>query len=573
MRRIFCNRILGVMSSNSNRKRARVDYTIPARGRTTTSSSHEDNVIDLTQDDAESDYPFQLLRTRGIPSWGNQGPLGFDIQRHVAGNILFAFVSNYMIDIGWLSHTCPDLLFSDFLLIVHGQQGDTQNMEDQLRMLGVHDEHMHVFQPPVPPYGTHHSKAFFLQYPTGMRIIIHTANLLYCDVNNKAQSVYMQDFPLKDSTHAHEASEFELELLQYVDALGLVSRVRDKLKRIIRLHEYSSARCHLVASVPSKPFEFKNLDQYGHGRLASVLSRYEFDRKFASAPITAQFSSIGNLSAKFLGSITESLSSGYYCSASNGGEKIALGSPREGHVHLVWPSVAQIRDSLEGWFGGGSIPGYHDRVMKPLLLEGGYFRMWGGHPTGRQRAMPHMKTYLRYHDKSKEIAWLCLGSHNCSKAAWGDVVNSKKYNARLCRILSYELSVVFVPSKELEYRRSRHFGFSCTGSSLQQQDPIDRVEFHPWRRDGLQQETIITNKDSGTRVLQCPMPVAFDLDTMQYPEHPTEYETMPWYIPQRAQAVWTGPDALGHAYPGKGSYFGVLQRGTPDDHWQHLFSR
>lgn len=576
------------MSYSPDRKKARITTTFVSRH--VKEHAGEGGIIDLTKDEdddasasapapasASALPPFQLLRTRGIPSWGNQGPLGFDMQQHVAGNILFAFVSNYMIDIPWLAHTFPDLLFSDYLLIVHGQKGDTEGMKNQLRRLGVHEHAMHVFQPPVPPYGTHHSKAFFLQYPTGIRIIIHTANLLYCDVNNKSQSVYMQDFPLKDAVSERSGggpSEFELELVQYVDALGLVSTVGRKLKDVIEMHDYSCARCHLVASVPSKPFEFKQVDRYGHKRVGSVLGSYAFDKKFAASPIIAQFSSIGNLSPAFLGSTMESFSSGYYSTEDNA--HVALGTPSDGHVRLIWPSVAQIRDSLEGWFGGGSIPGYYDRVMKPMLLDGGYFRLWGGHTTGRQRAMPHMKTYLRFHEESKEIAWVCVGSHNFSKAAWGEVVNSRKYNARLCRILSYELGVVFVPSKELEYRKHRHFGFSCTASSSSsssspRSDVVDRVEFHPWTREGLQQERIVT-AEHGTRVLKCPMPLAFSLDSMQYPLQPTEdeYDTLPWYISK--EKVHRGIDALGHPYPGRGSYFGVLQRDTPEDHWQQLFS-
>eukprot|EP00204_Picochlorum_oklahomense_P002796 CAMPEP_0118805834 /NCGR_PEP_ID=MMETSP1161-20130426/28972_1 /TAXON_ID=249345 /ORGANISM="Picochlorum oklahomensis, Strain CCMP2329" /LENGTH=160 /DNA_ID=CAMNT_0006734851 /DNA_START=9 /DNA_END=488 /DNA_ORIENTATION=- len=160
------------MSYSPDRKKARITSNNADTTKNHVSSTNrQSDIIDLTNDDetAPNTPPFQLLRTRGIPSWGNQGPLGFDMQQHVAGNILFAFVSNYMIDISWLAHTFPDLLFSDFLLIVHGQQGDTEGMKNQLRMLGVQEEAMHVFQPPVPPYGTHHSKAFFLQYSTGIR--------------------------------------------------------------------------------------------------------------------------------------------------------------------------------------------------------------------------------------------------------------------------------------------------------------------------------------------------------------------------------------------------------------------
>lgn len=55
-----------------------------------------------------------------------------------------------------------------------------------------------IHAPPLPiPYGTHHSKAFLLEYEGGMRLIVHTANLIYPDNNNKTQGLWFQDFPPK----------------------------------------------------------------------------------------------------------------------------------------------------------------------------------------------------------------------------------------------------------------------------------------------------------------------------------------------------------------------------------------
>lgn len=54
-------------------------------------------------------------------------------------------------------------------------------------------------QPYVGQWGTHHSKAFILAYATGLRVIIHTANLIHGDCTYKSQAVWFQDFPLKVS--------------------------------------------------------------------------------------------------------------------------------------------------------------------------------------------------------------------------------------------------------------------------------------------------------------------------------------------------------------------------------------
>lgn len=37
------------------------------------------------------------------------------------------------------------------------------------------------------PYGTHHTKMMFLLYKTGMRIVIHTANMIEQDWDKKTQ--------------------------------------------------------------------------------------------------------------------------------------------------------------------------------------------------------------------------------------------------------------------------------------------------------------------------------------------------------------------------------------------------
>ena len=55
-----------------------------------------------------------------------------------------------------------------------------------------------IHAPPLPlQWGVYHSKAFVLQYETGLRVIVHTANLIYIDCNNKTQGLWYQDFPRK----------------------------------------------------------------------------------------------------------------------------------------------------------------------------------------------------------------------------------------------------------------------------------------------------------------------------------------------------------------------------------------
>lgn len=43
-------------------------------------------------------------------------------------------------------------------------------------------------------------QAFMIEYDTGVRVIVHTANLIRIDFDNKTQGMWWQDFPRKVST-------------------------------------------------------------------------------------------------------------------------------------------------------------------------------------------------------------------------------------------------------------------------------------------------------------------------------------------------------------------------------------
>lgn len=80
-----------------------------------------------------------------------------------------------------------------------------------------------MHKPPLPiSYGTHHSKAMLLVYPQGVRIIVHTANLIYVDWNNKSQGLWMQDFPWKDPNTSSKGCGFESDLIDYLGALKVL---------------------------------------------------------------------------------------------------------------------------------------------------------------------------------------------------------------------------------------------------------------------------------------------------------------------------------------------------------------
>jgi len=97
-----------------------------------------------------------------------------------------------------------------------------------------------------------------------------------------------------------------------------------------------------------------------------------------------------------------------------------------GAFRLVWPTVRDVRMSLEGYESGLSLP-YSDKNCQKYLQHHKFSR-WDGSHSGRTRAMPHIKSYTRLYreknhakdqDYNARMLWACLTSANATAAAWG----------------------------------------------------------------------------------------------------------------------------------------------------------
>lgn len=88
----------------------------------------------------------------------------------------------------WLLSCCRDLASAVKVVVVNGEHSAERQtaIDRDASCAGIADYFVH--SPPLPiPFGTHHTKAFLLQFVAGVRVIVHTANLIYPDCNNKTQ--------------------------------------------------------------------------------------------------------------------------------------------------------------------------------------------------------------------------------------------------------------------------------------------------------------------------------------------------------------------------------------------------
>ncbi|XP_049395468.1 tyrosyl-DNA phosphodiesterase 1 [Solanum stenotomum] len=458
---------------------------------------------------------FRLMRVRELPAWANSEAVS--ISDVIQGNVLVAILSNYMVDMDWLLSACPTLKRIPNVLVIHGEGDGTMEYMKRSKLAN-----WILHKPSLPiAYGTHHSKAMLLVYPTGVRVIVHTANLISIDWNNKSQGLWMQDFPWKDQNNLGKDGGFENDLVDYLSTLkwpeftvNIPAFGSCKINSsFFKKFDYSSASVRLIASVPGY-HSGSSLRKWGHMKLRTVLQECTFSKEFQKSPLIYQFSSLGSLDEKWMTEFASSMSAG----VTDDKKPLGIGEPM-----IVWPNVEDVRCSLEGYAAGSAIPSPSKNVEKEFLKK--YWARWKASHTGRCRAMPHIKTFLRYNGQS--LAWFLLTSSNLSKAAWGTL---QKNNSQLM-IRSYELGVLFLPSSV-----KRGCGFSCTNNGYPSEDETSMHEGKKIKLVTLAWQG--KGNDDSSEVIKLPVPY-------ELPPKPYSPEDIPWSWDRR----YTKKDIYGQVWP------------------------
>lgn len=290
------------------------------------------------------------------------------------------------------------------------------------------------------PYGTHHTKMMLLLYNDGLRVVVHTANLVDGDWAQKTQGVWVSPLfpplpaPGGDSI-GDSVTHFKGDLLEYMSAYR--HRRLNEWSDIVRQHDLSAAKVYLIASVPGRHVGNRK-NCFGHMKLRQVLSRCGPESAAVLGwPVIGQFSSIGSLGASadmwLRGEWLESTSAVR-------SDRQTLTTSTKPRLQLVFPSVDNVRSSLEGYIAGGSLP-YSINTARRQPWLNAFFHQWKSDSRGRSWASPHIKTYTRVSPDTSQLAWFLVTSANLSKAAWG----SLEKNASQLMIRSYELGVLFLP--------------------------------------------------------------------------------------------------------------------------------
>ena len=392
-----------------------------------------------------NDNPILFTTVKGIDDKYNQCTIAVDIEGILAENcenLEESVQFNYMFDVPWLISKYPKCVRDKPLLLVHGFTRSEKLGIEAEAMKYTNIDLVHAKLP--IPYGTHHTKMMFLLYSNGFKVVIHTANLIESDWFQKTQGIWISPMYVKKaSSYCEQNDTFKKDLVDY-----LISYKSSKLSKwVTNITDYdmTSAKVHLIASIPGRHLGMSSMNKWGHLKLRKVLSEHGPDKSLVTKewPVVGQFSSIGSLGdddKKWLSS--EWLRSLSCCKD----EKFIHGLGKSGNLlKLIYPTIKNVKDSLEGYSAGGSLPYGVKLAMKQRYLKE-YLCQWVANNVGRSLASPHIKSYTRISPDSKSSPWFLLTSANLSKAAWG--VYEKDQSQLMIR--SYEIGVLFIPEVDAD---------------------------------------------------------------------------------------------------------------------------
>nr|XP_027313889.2 tyrosyl-DNA phosphodiesterase 1 isoform X1 [Anas platyrhynchos] len=384
-------------------------------------------------------FRFFLTKVTGIEQSYNSGALHIkDILSPLFGTLVSSAQFNYCIDVEWLVRQYPQEFRKKPLLIVHGEKRESK--AELLAQARPFDNISFCQAKLDIAFGTHHTKMMLLLYEEGLRVVIHTSNLIADDWHQKTQGIWLSPlYPRLPQGKAGSAGEsetnFKSDLISYLMAYN--APALKEWVDVIQEHDLSETRVYLLGSTPGR-YQGIDKEKWGHLRLRKLLKEHASSVPAQESwPVVGQFSSIGSMGADESKWLCSEFQESLVAAGSRATTLLKCDVP----VHLVYPTVNNVRQSLEGYPAGGSLPYSIQTAQKQLWLHT-YFHKWSAEVSGRSHAMPHIKTYMRPSPDFKKIAWFLVTSANLSKAAWGAL----EKNGTQLMIRSYELGVLFLPS-------------------------------------------------------------------------------------------------------------------------------
>ncbi|KAK3390195.1 tyrosyl-DNA phosphodiesterase-domain-containing protein [Podospora didyma] len=377
---------------------------------------------------------------------------------------------NYLHDIDFLLNAFDqDVRNLVKVHVIHGfwKREDSSRLQLQEQASRHSNVTLHsAFMPEM--FGTHHSKMMILlRHDETAQIVIHTANMIVRDWTNMTQAVWLSPrLPLIASTQPEGQDEeprtgsgakFKIDFLNYLRSYDTRQLTCKPIIDELIKYDFSAIKGYLIASVPGRHnVRDDSPTRWGWAAMKQALRAVPVHAA-AKSEIAIQISSIATLGP------TDNWLKNTLFRALSGGQDVSEGIQASPGFKVIFPTADEIRNSLDGYDSGGSI---HTKIqsgqqakqlqyLKPIFCHWANDSVDGAElnatvpvqEAGRDRAAPHIKTFIRYGTKpassSSTIDWALVTSANLSKQAWGEAVNTTTGEMR---IASYEIGVLVWPA-------------------------------------------------------------------------------------------------------------------------------
>ncbi len=343
---------------------------------------------------------------------------------------------NFTVDIAWLYNNYYKTGNGNLpLLILYGKESN------ELQTISSKKPNITAIHVKISTkFGCHHTKMMLFSYKDqSMRIVISTANLYEEDWQNRVQGLWISErLPIISEgcncKDGESVTGFREDFLKYLMTYN-IPNLQPWIARF-RKTDFSSINVFFLASSPGshRPDPRKG-HPFGHPRLGNLLGQYSA-RISENCPIIAQCSAIGNLGRDAQAYLLSEIATSFRRDSST------VASQNAPQLKLIYPSLLNVETSYDGIMGGGCLPYTRKSNSWQTWLQS-YLYQWRSESRNRTRALPHIKSYLRYSEEDG-LYWFCLTSANLSRSAWGSYNKSSKSESML-NINSYEAGVVFFP--------------------------------------------------------------------------------------------------------------------------------
>ncbi|KAJ3566187.1 hypothetical protein NPX13_g7232 [Xylaria arbuscula] len=288
--------------------------------------------------------------------------------------------------------------------------------------------------------GSCHSKILLLAYPTFLRIVITSCNMMSIDTELGDNHWYIHDVPKRSSPPYRPPAGFEADLLSHMESLGAPETF---LESIRGKYDYSAVKVHLVTSVPGTCSGAK-AEKHGQLRLRRVVKQLDLklSEKDSEGKLQVEIctASVGNLNAKWL--------NGFYdCALGKDTLQTHDGANVVPKIKLFYPTFQDVKNADEVAQDAASNIGCHTRPWESAPREvKSIFHHYESEDRGK---LFHQKLILAYNprDTTQLPYYVYVGSANFSQSAWGALEHDKRGNEltsdkKLIKLSNFECGVL-----------------------------------------------------------------------------------------------------------------------------------